>query len=539
MENPVPPPGDAIVAADNEDDQTPFLGAFFVQSDWTGPVCRESWENKHYPWRRILCFLMLSSWAWSWSTSMWLYMDVFPGDSDSSADNDQPPAFSGAIPIMQLELTPQELGRIKATHANCVQSLCNDIGRTVDVSCVVNDDGVTARLELGEEQSELVYFTEECHVATEETFGYRYLDGDERIGALPIALMHMQGKGTLPKQNETASSKNSKHAANTNKNKRSILTLLPDCSITINTDSSEWMVNAEEMEQIRKTLNIDLTEWENTMKGHHKRGGGEVDFSVAAHLLGLPHPAKQPGYREAHVLKHLFCPEEMSPEVQEHILPAVELTYHWMIDCRHYILFFLVTLFSYSRSFGSLVWIMLRVLWPAHVMKRCLPWPDDKTIGYWNIWRNLVLLCVVSSSHTNSLVLTAVMTAGACYYRNTQAAMEWALLGVLAWGAPDTVYPVLDSFLMMGGGGGLKQRWKQIDFLGIVPWTIHVAVVGEGWWKLVTLYVVGRSYLSLHQALQSSENAVELEQMQLGTNPQHQQQRPVPYNHDEAHAKVD
>ena len=541
MQNPVPPPPPPPAAAAllTEEDP-PVLGAFFIQSDWTGLVGRESWENKHHPWRRIVCYMMLSSWALSWSTLVWLYLDVFPVNNNDSSS-------FGAIPIMQLALTPTDLGRIKASHAECFRSLCDDIGRTVDVACVVNDNGVSAHLELGKEQSELIFFTEECHRATEETFGYRYLDGDPDIGARPIALLHLQPNDEpLPNKhhkNETAAK--NKNAANKN-SERSILTLLPDCSITVNTASPELM-NPEDMEQIRRTLNIDLAEWENTINGHFdntNKKAGDIDFSVAANLLGpLPHHAKPPGYREAQVLKHLFCPEEMSQEVQELILPTAGTMYHWMIDCRHILLAVGVSLFSYCRSLGSLLWIMLRVLWPAYVMKRFLSWPEDKSIDYWNIWRNLVLLCLVSSSQANnSLVLTAIMTAGACYYRNTQAAMEWALLGVLAWGAPDTVYPVLDSLLMMGGGGGLKQRWKQIDFLGIVPWFIHVLVVGEGWWKLVTMYVVGRSYLSLRQAWQPSENDVELEQMQLGTNPgqqQQQQQQQVPYSHDQAHAKVD
>ena len=151
------------------------------------------------------------------------------------------------------------------------------------------------------------------------------------------------------------------------------------------------------------------------------------------------------------------------------------------------------------------------------------------------------MLSIVSSFQLNSLLLAAIMTAGACYYRSTQAAMEWALLGVLAWGAPDTVYPILDSFLLMGGDGGgdLRQRWQQIDFLGIVPWSIHLLVVGNGWWKLVTIYVVGRSYMSLWQSSRSLPSDVELEEMQLTADSSQSQHPQPPYNQEHAHAKID
>lgn len=491
---------------EDDDDDADIPGAFFTQSDWTGKISRETWYGKHHPWRRILAFVMLSAWSSSASLLVWMYTEVFPAD----------------VPIMDISLTPHDLWKIKMTHYNCFHSLCDDIGRTTAVDCLVSDDGFSAKVELAEYQSPAVFFTEDCHIAIDATFGYRYLDGDEKIGARPIALVNIQTE-EIP-ANATASTK--EHSAA----KTSILTLLPDCSITVNASPD---MNPEEREYIRKTLNVDMSEWESTINGHYDKHKDNMDLSVAANLMGLPNDAKPPGYRESNVLKKLFCPEEMASEVQELILPSAGTIYNLVIDCRHVILAVGLSLYSYCMSLGTLVWLMLRVLWPAWVMKRFLSWPES--IDYWHIWRSLLLLCLLSSFHANSLVLTAAMTAGACYYRNTQAATEWAMLGVLAWSATDVVYPVLDSFL--GGDGGLQQKWQQIDFLGIVPWSIHLLVVGEGWWKLVTLYVVGRSYQSLRQSLQQAD--VELEQTQLDMNPEQQQRQQPPYNNEHARAKVD
>ena len=511
MQNPNPPGNHNAAAAPLQEDDANLPGAFFTQSDWTGQVCRETWYGKHHPWRRILRFCVVSSWAWTASTLVWLYTDVFAAVDDTG---------NGLIvPIMQLDLTPRELERIKDTHYQCIQSLCENIGRTVEVACVVNDDGRSAHLELGEDQPELVFFTEECHFATEATFGMRYLDGDETIGSKPIAFLRIQTE-EIP-ANVTAA------AQKTSNTPSSILTLLPDCSITVNPSP---MMNAEDMENIRQTLNVDVAEWEDSVfSGIDSQTG--TDIYVKANLLGLPNHAKPPGYRESHVLKNLFCPEEMSDEIQEVILPNAGVIYHLVMECRHLLLAGGLSLYSYALSFGTLAWLMVRVLFPAWIMKRFLSWPES--IGYWHIWRSLLLLCVVSRmGANNSWALTAAMVIGACYYRDTQAAMEWAFLGILAWGAPDTVYPVLDSFF--SDGGAWQRAWQQIDFLGIVPWSFHVLVVGEGWWKLVTLYVVGRSYQSLRRSLRPVTN--ELEQTQLYDI--HPGQKPQAPRHNE-HVKVD
>jgi len=416
------------------------------------------------------------------------------------------------IPLLQIDLSPQKLQYMKETHYECLSSLCDEIGRGVQVDCIVNEDSKTARLEVGQNQPALIYFPEKCHVATETTFGYRYLDGDPTIGAKPIALVHLQTQ-KIPKNGSSVIEK---------EQPLSMLTVLPDCFITVDTSIITNM-HSDEMEQIKKTLNVDISEWEEMHRQWNQNSKRRAEIDIAfqtMNLLGsLPDPTKPPGYRETFVLQQAMCPDQMSEAVQELVLPSAEATYNFVIEYRHELVAGIVSMLGYMVTVTSLLWIMVRVLLPAWILKRSLSWPYGVNLS--KIWFQLVMLCFVSNfrAHT-SAVLPAVMAVGASCYRDYKAAMEWAFLGILAWGGPDTIYPVLDAAM-----SGI--RWRSIDVLGIAPFAINLLAVGEGWWKLVTLYVVVRSYQSFRQSLEAPATD-DLERTQIEMQA-----------HRQAHVKVD
>jgi len=536
---------DESTTSTKNDDDIQFLQAFFTQSDWSGQVCRDSWYNRHHPWTRIFCFLLLSSFCLTMSSLLSLYLSDFVsgGNSIYNKNNHQEGGdnnFDLAFPILQA-ISEEELAGIKKSHEACFYSFCDDIGHKIPIDCVVNEDGTTARVEFAADEHtnlppEYIPFPEACHKACEKTFGYRYLAGNEELGTYPVAFMTIQ-KGPLHPANATT-----KHTHDQKKDgiATSLLTLLPDCSVTINSSPD---LSEEELAAIREKLNIDIKEWEETINQQFKLGNNynnrnqrhpDIDLLLSFNLLGLPHNKKNrlPGDRERFVLKRILCTDEMPTEVQEEILPTLASFYNFFMDYRHEILTVGICLYHYTMVGWTFGWLMFRLALPTVLLKRLGNWPDKiETI---DIWRTLLLVSFISTAYLNTPVLSTIMVLGALYYRDTKAAIEWGWLGILAWGAPDVIYPTLNSIVTMlfgdKEGDGMAMK--------IARHISHLLVVGEGWWKLVTLYVVYRSYQALQTTWQRPANILEQtrlniilaqqQQQEIQQRQQQQQQQPEP-----------
>jgi hypothetical protein len=481
-----------------------FQRAFFTQSNWTGSVLRESWYGKHAIWQRILFFSVLSSWAWTLSTIVSLVAWNVVG-----SNNDDDPF---RIPLL-MATTERELNVIKQSHAECLASLCVEIGRGVDVDCIINDNGKTGRVEYGDNVPVEIFFPQICHDATEATFGYPYLNGDARLGMKPIAFITVPRETNIPR-NETARTQNS------------LLTLLPDCSVTVNTVMG---LSPDELGLMKDKLNAG--DWEKLYQ-EFKDTSDSIDLSLSLDLLTFTGKKQQqytPGHRETHILKYLLCPNDMAPEIQNQLLPQLESIYNHVMDYRIELTTGILFLYHAINSKLTLCWLMLRTLLPAMLMQRYLSWPH-RSIRFWDIWRTLLLLCVISSYGTSSVVLTLVMVLGALCYKDTTAAMEWAFLGILAWTANDTIYPYLDAWV----GDSLAN----VMGIKIALALVHAVVVGEGWWKIVTLYVVYKSYQGL-QLIKQRPDPLEQTRLHLDNNNNHQHQQHPLIIVGQDHIKVD
>jgi hypothetical protein len=401
-------------------------------------------------------FSILSSWAWLLSAIV-LFDDV----------NDPIP-----IPLLA-PTTERELNAMKQSHTECLASLCVEIGHGVDVACVVNDNGKTGRIEYGDNVPVEIFFPQICHDAMEATLGHPYLNGDVSRGIEPISFITFQRENKIPR-NETARAQNS------------LLRLLPNCSVMV----TAAPLLSSEGDKLNEEFNKDLL---------------ATDLSFLLDLLTLTgnnNKLYTRGYRETHVLKYLLCPNEMTPHIQDKILPQLGSIYNFIMDYRMEILTGMLFLIITIGPILTLSWLMLRTLLPAMLMQRYLAWPH-RSIRFWDVWRTLLLLFVLSSNSTSSVVLTLVMTLGALCYKDTTAAVEWAFLGILARVAHDTIYPYLDAWV--------GKSLANVMGIKIALALVHAVVVGEGWWKIVTLYVVYKSY----RGLQLNRRPDPLEQTRL------------------------
>lgn len=370
----------------------------------------------------------------------------------------------------------------------CARSLCDEVGRLVDVDCIVNDDGETARVEYhnGEEDAEevdgaqardiYIDIPETCHAAVRETFGSDWLEGDEETGVSLIMIQRQER----------------------NHHNKAIVTLLPQCAVS--TSTTTLIITQDEVDLILDdpSLDIDAADWTDF-----------YDYQYSLNLIDYMNPQHVvPGHRERHVLKYLFCPEEFPEGLQSNGLQVAQVVYEVVLKYRHALVTLVVHLFAFVSVAVDVIGLMFQLILPTLVLKRFAKFPDAVT--KWNIWRTLLLLCLVSDPYTTCPLLSTLLTVRALWYGNTTAAMEWSFLGVLAWGAPD-VGPYLDSLF-----GGILAK---LDGLGILGWVLDLLVVGVGWWKLVTIYVVGRSYQSLVQS-QRPRDALEETQVSM-TQQQH------------------
>lgn len=496
-----------------------FACALFTLSDWSGPASIGNWYGRSHPWRRILAFAAISSWSWTANILYQVY--VSPSQSSSSYAEDDLLSVLGQIPILQAR-TRAEIEAMKLAHQDCFSSLCEEVGRSTAITCIVNDDGVTSRVEYGDDIVDpFVDFPEACHVATEVTFGDRYLDGftfedESREDVAAIAFISLS-KITSENLNETTTSK-----------RASLLTLLPDCSLMI----SDPDVSPAELQALKEKLNLKVGgNWNDLYQDFQEQTQQQqpLDVSLSFDLMQLVHLYKTPppGHRETNVLKYLFCVDEMPEDVRQAALPTLTWIYNFLMDYRQEILTVLLYFANLSFAFLTIAWLMLRLVVPSMLMKRVLSWPDG--ISTTHIWNALLVLCLVTSFRLiQSPVLAGFMACGALWYRNFTAAMEWSFLGILAWAASDTIYPYLDDVLL--------GQLEKFDGLDILYWTTHIFVIGEGWWKLVTIYVVYRAYQALYESTQQPPAPIQQTQMNLHPsntmNGQEQQQQ-------QDHFKVD
>ena len=132
------------------------------------------------------------------------------------------------------------------------------------------------------------------------------------------------------------------------------------------------------------------------------------------------------------------------------------------------------------------LWLMVRSIIPAIVARRYLSWPND--ISTRDVWRGMVLVALVSSEFAQVPLLSITMATSAyVLFQDSKSAMEWVFLGFLAWQS-SYLTPYMEplvSFSFLG------------PFAPIGSFLLSVLVVGEGWWKLVTLYAFTRAYLPL------------------------------------------
>eukprot|EP00797_Seminavis_robusta_P008259 Sro157_g071370.2 (450) ;mRNA; f:93326-94675 len=429
---------------------------------------------------------MLSSWAWT----LYMFFSLALKNNEDS------------IPLL-LATSEQELNAIKESHGLCLESLCQEIGRGIDVDCVVNEDGKTGRTEFGANVPSQIFFPKACHDATEATLGFPFLDGDEEMGIAPVAFISV-AKDPNMGQNETVAMLEAQ---------KSLLTLLPECAIVVN--AAAPVVSQEEMESIKESLkfnNNDHGEWDKLFEELNQQEPQPLEMALTLDLLSLTSQQQYtPGHRETHVLKKLFCPEDMPPEVQQKVIPTLQVIYTFFMDYRIEMLIMFLFASHSVLSVGTVCWLVVRLILPAMLMKKFLSWPHHASniISFWDIWRTLILLCMVSSYGLSSPVLSVVLALGAWVLcGDTTAAMEWAFLGCLAWSADDMIFPFLDTWV--------GDPMSQIKGMRILNFVINSVVVGEGWWKLVTIYVIAKSYQGLNaKQRQSSKNALEQTQINL------------------------
>lgn len=433
--------------ADNETNHVAFFRAFTTQSDWSGPVARETWQAKHSLWRRLLAFSLILGVLPSMET---ILLGFFKAVNDDSR-----------IPILE-NLSSEQMASIRAAHLACAESLC-DLAETIPLDCVRGADN-SLSADFGRfDGPDIITLPEICRDALEETVG----------SVWDVNLMQVQRDGSVADAS-TTSTKLPGLATLDKTHKSSLLTFYPDCSVEGNAQTIFPPDNQE-----------NHTAFDNNNETIHLH-----PFAISLNNF-FPNTT---GDRKENVLTNLFCPDDMDPGTQEKIKEWYDLA---MANPGGLACVFAVVVlggmvvYNFVSTLSLVVWLMIRMIIPASVAQRVLSWP--KNTSNWHIWQAMVLLGLISSQSASRVPsLSCIMAASAfLFHSDTKAAFEWTFLGVLAWGST-TVDPYLGSFAT---SLFLPESWGVLTW--IVRSVIHLLVVGEGWWKLVTVYVFARSYRAL------------------------------------------
>eukprot|EP00979_Chaetoceros_neogracilis_P003926 scaffold687_cov288-Chaetoceros_neogracile.AAC.18 len=343
------------------------------------------------------------------------------------------------VPILKV-MSDVELQELRDVHSSCLRSFCEVARDILPIDCIVGRDGHSAYMypEAYYNHPRIVPLSHSCRLATQKTVG---MDPT-------IDLIHIR-KGTEFSQSnltETAIYE-------------TIFHIDPEtCTVKI-------------------------------------QGTPHNPFNVFSMLLDAP----EPGQRQQNLFERRVCLDEWSDSGREQALfSSVHADYAWILTYR-------LTVY-YAGAFAGLLiihlcdlgWLMIRLIPSTFVLRLMLRWPKDflgyHQVTFWSIWRNLVLICIVTSNLFPririSLILPLSMILGAYHCGDMKALREWGCLYLL-WITQSSWTSYLTNLL---------NKLAVSDGLNLVPalgHLVNLVIPGKGWWKLVRLYAFCISYSAL------------------------------------------
>lgn len=174
-----------------------------------------------------------------------------------------------------------------------------------------------------------------------------------------------------------------------------------------------------------------------------------------------------------------------------------------LFDSRREMIIFAGAVFFCMVVLLDILLVMNQLIISTFVVRLLLP-KMSKDYGvdevtFWSTWKAFLLMTALTETKhclfgDKTFVLMTIPAAMAFYYREHRASWEWAFLGVLSYGF-ESVHPWLDR---------VTAAVLTVDTLGIVyslvSW-VGIIVPGEGWYKLVRVYVFVMAYPPVRQSV--------------------------------------
>jgi hypothetical protein len=347
------------------------------------------------------------------------------------------------VPILKA-MSDVELQELRDVHSSCLRSFCEVARDILPIDCIVGRDGHSAYMyHEAYNHPRIVPLSHSCRLATQKTVG---MDPT-------IDLIHIR-KGTEFSQS-----------------------------------------NLTETAIYETIFHIDPETCTVEMKGipHNP-------FKVFSMLLDAP----EPGQRQQNLFERRACLDEWSDSGRE-AFSSAHAVYAWILTYRltvYYAVAFASLLINHLYALG---WLMIRLIPSTFVLRLMLRWPKDflgyHQVTFWSIWRNLVLIYIVTSRpnlggyapavHSRIfLILPLSMILGAYHFRDMKALREWGCLYLL-WITQSSWTSDLTDLL---------NKLAVSDGLNLVPalgHLVNLVIPGKGWWRLVRLYAFCMSYSAL------------------------------------------
>lgn len=413
---------------------------FVTQTDWTGPVMRESWHGHGNPWNRIAMFIHLSALC----SAMALAFHGFQN-----------------WPILYPFLTIKEWNQIKESHSACVSAICESV-EDIQLECRMTwEQGIV----MSPVDIDRVPLPRECHDAIRLTFGDDFEQNLLMMGKVPADPSLAR---SLPKKEiDLIHFRDMSQGGAGSYNNIPIFQVLPD----------ECLVQESLLEYL----------FLGDAFGGVSSGAILIDFVDSFSM--------QPGDRERIMLRSYACPNYMSQQTRKDIIPKLKQVYELLMSWRRsgaVCLMYWINLAYFSalcatRTFTILIpGFCLWLLMPKYEIR-------GKRISWFTTVSTLLLLTTLTeegTSQTGEMIRTGILVTTALSFGNQKAAMEWCFLFFLSYmdlrslseGCDEFIYQSIDHLDV------IKKMVFWIDFI------VSNLIPGYGLWKLVLLYAIYLSF---------------------------------------------
>lgn len=438
----------------------PFWKLFFTQTDWTAANYREAWYGHHWPASRTLLFSIMFSSLVSLVVSTIIAPAFWRLHQEHHLDN------------------------LGVLHRQCASSLC---GNLPSLTCVV-DDHKKVHLEHFEDRyrGQNVPLTPACTKALDATKDvFRTL---AKADSLPLDYVLSGAKMSDVDLDETEDSLE--------------LDKLFDYDVIRFASSSHASLQSSAETTKTTTASTDP----DYSLSRFFLSEIQANCSVSLFFDGIGDPLNFPflstedlvaGNRVEGALDRFVCPMAM-PENLLQFWSGIALVHEAILGpLMPVFVFFLVFACVYVFTVAQLLSDVFNLLLTTLVLRWVLPWPKDfvgqSKITYWSTFQVLLLLCTLTP-HLWGFEWLGLIVGGLFaaisykVYQNKEAAMEWCFLGALLYGY-NSLVPLLDD---------LAGHLRAMDGLGLFQlawyWVVGPLIPGQGWWKLVRVYVFWRTF---------------------------------------------